>query len=325
MVEFKRVDRMKKFKWAMQEIKWLMIGAVHIITGKYIYNEDVYAGKKVHTAKEGNDEIREYLSSDTPFAFLRYSYTEMEIVRRSITEQYFHIPVTRYFDWLDIFCKQGESASEGAARYRDLMMDSYKQADMIGIWRNLHMGDALLDICDTGPDVYISRSECLEPFRHENPWSEKLKGKKVLVVSPFSEAIKHQYSRRELLWENKNVLPGFELETEDAIWFYAGKRDERFGDWFEAFDYLYSAIMSHDFDVAILGCGYFGFALAAKIKEAGRQAIHMGGATQLLFGIKGKRWENHPTISKYFNEYWIRPDENLKPVDDRNLDDGCYW
>ncbi|MCR5420063.1 MAG: hypothetical protein K6E98_03560, partial [Lachnospiraceae bacterium] len=293
--------------------------------GRYIYKEYKYAGNELHSDQEGNDKIREYLSSDIPFAYCRYSFTEMEIMRRSVNDELFHIPITHYFDWLDIFCKPGENESLGSAKYTELMKDAFKKADILGVWRNLHMGDALLYICDISSNVYISKAQGLEAFRYENPWSEKLKGKKVLVVSPFSEAIKHQYSRRNLLWENKNVLPEFKLETEDAIWYYAGKRDERFKDWFEAFDYLYDTIMSHDFDVAILGCGYFGFALAAKIKEAGRQAIHMGGATQLLFGIKGKRWDNHPVVSKYYNEYWIRPDEDLKPADDKNLDDGCYW
>ena len=51
--------------------------------------------------------------------------------------------------------------------------------------------------------------------------------------------------------------------------------------------------MKIDFDVAIIGCGAYGFPLAAKLKQAGKQAIHLAGATQLLFGIKGKRWEEY--------------------------------
>ena len=35
----------------------------------------------------------------------------------------------------------------------------------------------------------------------------------------------------------------------------------------------------------------------------------MSGATQLLFGIKGKRWDDHPVISKLYNPAWVRPDE----------------
>lgn len=316
---------MIRIRWALQELKWFIIGVVHVLTGKYLYNENKYAGHELHDAESGNNEILKHLNEKAPFAYCRYSYTEMDIMIHSTTQKLFGIPMTRVMKWLDIFCGDRESNYMGALKYTALMSRAFEKADMIGIWRNLHMGDALLEIQKTKDELYLSRAESVEPFRYDMPWSSALRGRRVLVVSPFSEQIKHQYKKRKELWQDKEVLPEFILETEDAIWYYAGKRDERFKDWFEAFDYLYNRIMAHDFDVAILGCGYFGFALAAKIKEAGRQAIHMGGATQLLFGIKGKRWDNNPNINKYYNEYWIRPDDRLKPEDDRNLDDGCYW
>lgn len=64
----------------------------------------------------------------------------------------------------------------------------------------------------------------------------------------------------------------------------ADSRDERFSDWFEALEHMYSEAMKEDFDVAIIGCGAYGFPLAAKIKKAGKIGIHLGGAAQLLFG-----------------------------------------
>ncbi len=316
---------MKRLKWLFNEIKWLVIGGLHVITGIYFLNDKEYGRHKLHTAEEGNAFIRNSIASGKPFAYCRYSYTEMDIMIRSNTQRMFGIPSTRRIKWLYIFCKPGESNFTGAVKYDTLMREAFGKADIIGIWPNLHMGDALIDIQDTKDDVFVSDARGVEPFLHNEPWSMSLEGKKVLVVSPFSEAIKEQYKRRELLWEDKRVLPEFELDTEDSIWFYKGKRDERFSDWFEAFDYLYERIMTHDFDIAILGCGYFGFALAAKIREAGRQAVHMGGATQLLFGIRGKRWDTNKNINRFYNEYWIRPEESLKPADDKNLDNGCYW
>lgn len=94
--------------------------------------------------------------------------------------------------------------------------------------------------------------------------------------------------------------------------------------WFEALDYLYEEIMTKDFDIVLLGCGFLGFPLAAKVKEAGKQAIHMGGAIQILFGIRGKRWDN-TSIGKMYNEFWIRPGEESKPKESDKLDSNCYW
>lgn len=71
-----------------------------------------------------------------------------------------------------------------------------------------------------------------------------------------------------------------------------GGENNGFTTWFEALDWMKQEITSKSFDICIIGCGAYGFHLAAHVKRIGKQAIHMGGATQLLFGIKGNRWEN---------------------------------
>jgi hypothetical protein len=95
-------------------------------------------------------------------------------------------------------------------------------------------------------------------------------------------------------------------------------------------------IDKEDYDICLLGCGAYGMPLAAHIKESGKQAIHFGGSLQLLFGIRGKRWEtNHygfdyfaDGIGKYpelINEYWIRPFNNSKFDGSQDVEGGCYW
>ena len=89
---------------------------------------------------------------------------------------------------------------------------------------------------------------------------------------------------------------------------------------------MYAEVSRQDFDVAIIGAGAYGMPLANFIKiKLGKTAIHMGGATQLLFGIKGKRWENHDRISKLFNEYWKYPLLSEIPENHKKVEDGCYW
>ena len=84
-------------------------------------------------------------------------------------------------------------------------------------------------------------------------------------------------------------------------------------------------ILKKDFDIALIGCGAYGFPLAAHVKRIGKQAIHLGGSLQILFGIKGKRWDNHPVISKLYNEHWIRPRVEDKPNKAHLVEDACYW
>ena len=146
------------------------------------------------------------------------------------------------------------------------------------------------------------------------------------MIHPFAETIKKQYEKREALFENPEILPELKvLNTVKAVQTIAGCQDDRFATWFEALEWMYEEAMKTDFDVAIIGCGAYGFPLAARIKAAGRQAIHMGGATQLLFGIKGHRWDEYPLISRLYKESWVRPDEKEKPMQAEKVEEGCYW
>ena len=84
-------------------------------------------------------------------------------------------------------------------------------------------------------------------------------------------------------------------------------------------------ISNCDYDVAIIGCGAYGLPLAAHVKRMGKVGIHIGGATQILFGIKGKRWESIPAVSKLINEHWVKPLPEETPSEFRNMEDGAYW
>lgn len=75
----------------------------------------------------------------------------------------------------------------------------------------------------------------------------------------------------------------------------------------------------------MIGCGPFSSFLAAEFKRRGKQAIQYGGSLQILFGVRGKRWDKIPEFQKYMNEYWIRPDQDIAPDDKECMDQGDYW
>ena len=66
-------------------------------------------------------------------------------------------------------------------------------------------------------------------------------------------------------------------------------------------------------------------ALAAHARDTGHVAIQMSGATQLLFGIKGRRWDTHPQISKLYNPVWVRPAPAEQPANKQAVEGGSYW
>lgn len=165
------------------------------------------------------------------------------------------------------------------------------------------------------------------PWLFRNPWTRWLKGKKILVISPFVDSISHQYyHNREKLFKDKDVLPQFKsLTCLKAVQSIAGEKVP-FETWFEALGYMEEQIDVLDFDVAIIGCGAYGMSLAAHVKQKGKVGIHLAGWTQMLFGVYGERWvSQQPQYSSVINEYWIRPYESEVVKNSNLVEDGCYW
>lgn len=204
-------------------------------------------------------------------------------------------------------------------KFYTMMYSDLHKVDIFGSWRRreAYFNEALYN------SIKIPLED-IEPYYHVRPWSSVLTGKKVLIIHPFSESIKKQYLKKEYLFKNKDILPEFELITLKAVQTITGL-NSGFNNWFEALDSMKAEICNINFDIAILGCGAYGFPLAAFIKDIGKKAIHMGGATQILFGIKGKRWENNPRIACLMNNYWIRPEQSETPEHALTIENGCYW
>ena len=93
----------------------------------------------------------------------------------------------------------------------------------------------------------------------------------------------------------------------------------------DAIDWIVSEVVRQGSRFALIGCGGIGMPVALKLKERGVICIVIGGAIQVLFGIKGKRWANHSVISKFWNEHWIYPCEDETPNGADMVEGGCYW
>lgn len=202
-----------------------------------------------------------------------------------------------------------------------LMLRDLASVDLLGVvpWNK---EDLFLDKYAT--NIEFCGYDRFEPYDYSNPWTMALKGKKVLVIHPFAKTIEMQYKRRKLLWKDPNVLPQFELKTLKAVQSLCGESTE-YDTWFDALEAMERQIDTIDFDVAIIGCGAYGFPLAVYCKKIGKKAIQLAGATQILFGIKGKRWDEMPAVNKFYNDYWVYPLPEETPKNAHKVEGGCYW
>lgn len=210
---------------------------------------------------------------------------------------------------------------ESLTKFGERMLQDIQNIDILGSW----LKQDELRLAHLFPTAIIVNLEDLEPYYHANPWSQVLEDKVVLVINPFVESIEAQYQKRESLFKDLRVLPKFHLKTFKPVQSIAGNVHTGFSSWFAALDWMCEEVRQIEFDVAIIGAGAYGLPLATFVKSIGKKAVHLGGATQILFGIRGKRWDDNPFFKQLFNDNWSRPLPTEIPINSQKIESGCYW
>lgn len=278
-----------------------------------------YKDRKILKAEDGNNIIKDLLNSNDPFLVSRIGGTELEVLG-------YYLYKDRCYDnyikeKISLLSGVFPTDNECLNKFCEEYIYSIKNSDCIGVWFNKNEGKVINKFNKL---CILTELRALEPYYWNEPWSKYLEGKKVLVIHPFKNSIINQYKKREYIFENKDVLPKFDLKVLKAVQSLAGNEVE-YNNWHEALQSMKDSIKEIDFDIAIIGAGAYGLPLGSYIKSIGKQAIHLGGAIQILFGIKGKRWDNHPVISKLYNEYWTRPTDDEIYNGAKKVEGGCYW
>lgn len=288
-------------------------------------------------SEEANEILKNIILKNEPFMCARFGSTEsrailnFQLKKKKISD--FHASLKHIKGKMNIYWKEHPKFLNNLIElsgffpkdenllenFVNLYTSDIKNLDLLGVWNEYE------EFLQVPMDTKLCKIRELEPWFYNEPWTAALEGKKVLVIHPFEETIKKQYQKKEKLYENENILPNFELKTIKAVQTIAGEKSE-FKDWFEALESMKNQMEEIDFNIAIIGCGAYGFPLASHAKKLGKVGIHLGGVTQLLFGIKGKRWEewkHYTELRKNEGESWVYANEI--PKDYKKIENGCYW
>jgi len=285
----------------------------------------IYAGKLVKSNIVANEILKNSILKGDPYMFGRYGTNELNCVTEYLLSKKEIIKKIR-IDELKMSCLQSgifPLDEKTIIKFSEIVLESTKEVDLFGTFRMI-LEDYYLKKHSSKKSV-LTNLNMMNFWQYDEPFTYALKGKRVLVIHPFAETIEAQYKKRQLLFKNENYLPEFTLLTLKAVQTIAGNRDDRFDNWFEALEYMYNKAKNTDFDIALIGCGSYGFPLAAKLKKEGKIVITMGGVTQMLFGIKGNRWDVDPVASSLYNDYWVRPDISDLPNNAGLVEGSCYW
>jgi hypothetical protein len=291
-----------------------------------------YGAQAVINAASGNLILLDHVSSGRPIAAGKIGDTELEVLLkfeafrddptaffRSITEE------GHEFDLLYLNCGVFPKRQDTLTRWAQTYLEAVSNIDLLGVWFN--KGEQQI-VTKYAPRATLTMITAVEPYYHDVPWTQALEGKRVVAVSPFEDSILRQRdscSGVDLFPDNPAIFPDFELTLVRSP-FSAALVPPIHADWHAALADMKERIAAVDFDICLVGAGAYSLPLCSFVRmDLGRSAVHLGGALQILFGIKGRRWDTHPTISKLFNENWTRPLAHERPKRRWKNDGGAYW
>jgi len=277
-----------------------------------------------------------YFQNSKPFFIGRNGSTELEILNYYYKTKNKNIP-QQLCNRIELYSGIFPATPESVYKWIEIYFESLYSVDAIAEgWY-----EPLKEFENKFLDKIISQRESLflrnlEPyyFPKELRWTKYLKGKRVGIINPFSELCETQTYMAKAIWGEYNcefLLPLSTSWIPIRTYFppsIAGKNLEmawKCKDWEEAVESLVQKAVSEQIEVALIGCGAIGMIVGARLKALGISVIVMGGALQILFGVRGKRWENHSVISKFFNDAWINVSDDLKPTGAYKIENACYW
>jgi hypothetical protein len=273
---------------------------------------------------DGNNFIRHHLKNNKPFAAGKIGITELNLL-------YCYFQLKNNGPLLEHLKHEAEDIA-GLYPYNDKTVIEFSEnmlrllpsIDLIPVWNNVIPQFEKYIFDNYCPNSYKTKIEMLEPFFDDAPWTDYLKDKTVLVFSPFAESIKENFKSFDKIWNNK-IKNNFELKVYKYPFALTLSDKNEFKASNEVYKHFLDILNKETFDVGIFGTGYTSLLYTLEAKKLNKTGIHLGGGTQILFGIKGHRWKQMDRFVKIFNEHWTEPKSSEKPPRYKKCEGGGYW
>ena len=214
--------------------------------------------------------------------------------------------------------------------YVNKLIESYEHCSAIAEWDIkgevfAKTGNGQLLIAERTPTIPKLNALSLEPYYVDYSWMSKIDGKKILIIHPFKNTIKHQILHMNKLFPTRTWFKDCTFIHLSPPQTLAGNHQNI--DWQIHLNSFLEILHTHtDFDIALVAAGGYGMLIADDIYTNMKKSVmYIGGALQLFFGIIGKRWFDNKEIMALVNDDWVRPAANDKPSHSAKVEKGCYW
>lgn len=277
-------------------------------------------------AEKDNLYIKSIILENKPFFIGRIAGCELKIAYNVLNNVFDTNDLKQLENNAGIYVKNKDSLNI----YVKQLVKSYDNCTVIAEWdtsgevfTNTGIGQQLI----TKRTYAIPKINALslEPYYFKDSWMPALKGKKILVIHPFSKTFQKQVPNLKKIFPDLSWFEDCEFQFIEPPLTLAG--NHRGVCWQEHLEpFLNSLREVINFDIALVAAGGYGMLIADFIfKDLGKSVMYIGGALQLFFGVIGKRWFDNNDILKLVNDDWSRPDKGDKPKNFIEVEKGCYW
>ena len=208
------------------------------------------------------------------------------------------------------------------SNFVDLTIQGIKSADILAYW-DCPGQYSLLNFY-AREKIYVKLSD-LETYKVGQDWLSNLPVKKICVVSPFINTMKNQIKYLN------DIHPKSDFVKHNFVFVRSPQTNASYkykvGDmtWVEQLSLMKQSVKLLDPDLVLIGAGSYGTPLGGILKKDGYSSVVCGGALQIIFGIRGLRWDAREDYRSLFNDFWTRVIPEETPAGHDDIEGGCYW
>ena len=290
-------------------------------------NDNTKFGKYIQDKNDKNEHyiIPRIAGEENNFAFFTRMMETGQIPKNDQNDQLLRYHILKNNAGVNM------TSFESAKKYSDLYFKSFEHCEMYSVWepwgavyRAIQHSHDYVTTTFQKEKIWAFTFDIYH-FLH-NSWTQALRGKRLLIISPFEDSMKKKINNRKKIYgvdlfpecEFVFIKPPQTQGTQESREF-----DVELEDFYKRLDEV-----KDDFDVALCSCGGYGNLVCDYIySEMNKSAIYVGGVLQMYFGIYGSRWirERQDIMRIHLNEHWSRPTNDEKPKDFQKVEGSCYW
>ena len=283
---------------------------------------------KAEKANKDNLYIKGVIESNKPFFIGRIAGCELKVAYYLLSEDSLDLvdELNQLENNAGIMTKDNDSLR----LYVEKLVKAYDNSTVIAEWET---DGKVFSFTGVGQKLITNRTKmtpkidarALEPYYFKDNWMSALKGKKLLIVHPFSTTFSKQITKLNKIYPGKSWFEDCPIQFCQPPLTLAGNHQDK--DWYEHYTEFIEVLKTKEnFDIALVAAGGYGMLISDYIfTEMGKSVMYIGGALQLFFGVIGKRWFENKDILKLMNDDWVRPLATDKPSNFTNVERGCYW